>query len=111
MTRGGDAINCYNDVGLEAEEYALPWIKMFDRWFYEKEENFIYCSDFISKTGAIVAGEPNDCIGQKVCARHNISVDPDGYVYPVRLFLPILSGTMEISMKSHCGSCWKVRPH
>lgn len=82
MTRGGDAINSYKDIGLEAAEYAEPWIKMFDKWYYANEDHYVYCSDFGAKASAILSGKPTDCIGQEYCARNNISIDPDGYVYP-----------------------------
>lgn len=82
MTRGGDAINNYTDIGLEAEEYAEPWIKMFDKWYYANPDEYVYCSDFGTKSAAILSGSPTDCIGQTQCSRNNISTDPDGYVYP-----------------------------
>lgn len=34
LTRSGDAVTNFEDLGVEADEYAEPWIKMYDRWFY-----------------------------------------------------------------------------
>ena len=41
MTRGGDAVNIYNDIGLAPDEYSEPWIKMYDRWFYANDDEYI----------------------------------------------------------------------
>lgn len=81
MNRSGVARENYADVGLEAEEYSEPWIRMYDRWF-DADEDYVYCSDFVFKTRAILAGKPADCIGLEQCSHTNISVDPVGDVYP-----------------------------
>jgi uncharacterized protein len=81
LNRSGGARTNYADVGLEAEEYAPAWIRMFDRWF-DADTDYVYCSDFVFKTRAILAGRPADCIGLEQCSETNISVDPIGDVYP-----------------------------
>jgi uncharacterized protein len=81
MNRSGGARENYLEVGLDAEEYADPWIRMYDRWF-DADDDYVYCSDFVFKTRAILAGRPADCIGLKQCSNTNISVDPVGDVYP-----------------------------
>ncbi|MBI4032588.1 radical SAM protein [Candidatus Berkelbacteria bacterium] len=80
LNRSGGAREHYNDVGLGAEEYATAWIRMFDRWF-EAESDYVYCSDFVFKTRAILAGRPADCIGLAQCSDTNISIDPVGDVF------------------------------
>jgi uncharacterized protein len=82
LTRSGDALVNFNDVGLGPEEYAQPWIKMFDRWLSTSGPNYVYASDFAMKTRAILTGKPQDCIGQKICSTQHISTDPDGNISP-----------------------------
>ncbi len=81
LNRSGLARENYLDVGLAAEEYADAWIRMYDRWF-EADQDYVYCSDFVYKTRAIMFGRPADCIGLAQCSNSNISVDPIGDVYP-----------------------------
>jgi len=81
INKSGRAIESYNELGLGAEEYADAWIKMYDIWF-DSDEDYVYCSDFVFKTRAILAGKPVDCIGLKNCTNSNISTDPIGNVYP-----------------------------
>jgi uncharacterized protein len=129
LTRSGEAVTHYQDLGLEADEYAEPWIKMFDRWFYSSNEQNVYCTDFVYKAAAILAGRDSDCIGMKQCGQGNISIDPDGYVYPCAtysadstwLYGNILENDLEDLMKSsaatsamnrvedpHCTDCkWR----
>lgn len=88
LNRSGGAREHYADVGLAADEYAGAWIRMYDRWF-DADADYVYCSDFVFKTRAILAGRPADCIGLEQCSDTNISVDPVGDVYPCAT----LSGT------------------
>lgn len=88
LNRSGGAREYYSDVGLAADEYAGAWIRMYDRWF-DADADYVYCSDFVFKTRAILAGRPADCIGLEQCSDTNISVDPVGDVYPCAT----LSGT------------------
>ncbi|HEX5781146.1 MAG TPA: dynobactin maturation radical SAM/SPASM protein DynA [Solirubrobacteraceae bacterium] len=81
LNRSGAARTNFLDVGLDAEEYADGWIRMYDRWF-DADEDYVFCTDFVVKTRAIAAGRPADCIGLARCADSNISVDPVGDVYP-----------------------------
>jgi len=81
LNRSGGGREHFDKVGLDAEEYAPAWIKMFDKWF-DADDDYIYCSDFIFKTRAILAGRPADCIGLSNCSNTNISVDPVGDVFP-----------------------------
>ncbi len=90
LNRSGAARENYFDVGLDAEEYGKAWIRMYDRWF-DANQDYVYCSDFVYKTRAILAGQPADCIGLEQCSNTNISVDPIGDVYPCAS----LSGTPE----------------
>lgn len=82
LTLSGAAKNTFGDLGLAPEEYADPWIAMYDHWFDSSCDDYVYCSDFAFKTKAIITGRPADCIGQVNCSRHHVSTDPDGYVYP-----------------------------
>ena len=81
LNRSGAARENYADVGLEAEEYADGWIRMYDRWF-DADEQYVFCTDFVVKTRAVASGRPADCIGLARCADSNISTDPVGDVYP-----------------------------
>ena len=80
LNRSGAARDNFDDVGLEAEEYAPAWIRMYDRWF-DAEDDYVYCSDFVYKTRAILAGRPADCVALAQCGDTNISVDPMGDVF------------------------------
>jgi uncharacterized protein len=102
---------------------------MYDRWFYAKDEDYVFCTDFVYKSTAILAGRDSDCIGMIQCARGNISIDPDGYVYPCAtysadetwLYGNIVEQDLEVLMQStaatkannrvedpHCTECkWK----
>jgi len=88
LNKSGAARDNFDDVGLDAEEYAPAWIRLYDRWF-EANSNYVYCSDFVFKTRAILAGRPADCIGLSQCSDTNIAIDPVGDVYPCAT----LSGT------------------
>ena len=129
LTRSGDGLANYGDLGLAAEEYASPWIKMFDRWYDAPKEGYVYCSDFALKTRAILTGSPQDCIGQEVCSTAHVSTDPDGNVYPCatlsaddewrygnlleKSLLELMSGPVasrarERQVDPHCVSCkWR----
>jgi uncharacterized protein len=91
LNRSGAARDNYADMGLAADEYADAWIRMYDRWFDADDHDYVYCSDFVFKTRAIIAGRPADCIGLEQCSDTNISVDPVGDVYACAT----LSGTAE----------------
>lgn len=82
LTRSGDALSNFEDLGLLPDEYADPWIRLYDRWFDASRDAYVYGSDFGFKTKAILSGRPADCIGSKNCSEHNVSTDPEGYVYP-----------------------------
>jgi uncharacterized protein len=80
LNRSGGARTHFEDVGLEAEEYAPAWIRMYDRWF-DADQDYVYCSDFVYKTRAILAGQPADCVALDQCSDTNIAVDPVGDVF------------------------------
>jgi serine-type anaerobic sulfatase-maturating enzyme len=80
LNRSGAARDNYDDVGLEADEYGPAWIRMYDRWF-DAQDDYVYCSDFVLKTRAILAGRPADCVGLEQCGEENIAVDPVGDVF------------------------------
>ncbi|WP_413735918.1 SPASM domain-containing protein [Sodalis sp. RH21] len=82
MTKSGSAVTSYEDLGLDAAEYADSWIKLYDRWFDAAGDNYIYISDFVRKTQAIMAGRASDCIGMSQCGNANCSTDPLGDIYP-----------------------------
>lgn len=81
MNKSGSASDQYDELGLDADEYADVWIKMYDKWFGSSNEDYIYIMDFALKTKAILHGKPADCVGLAYCATSNISVDPEGDVY------------------------------
>lgn len=82
LNRSGAGLSNYVDVGLDELEYAEPWIRLFDRWFYAASDDYVFASDFVHKSRAILSGEPSDCIGQENCSRYHVSTDPEGRVYP-----------------------------
>jgi uncharacterized protein len=80
LNRSGAARTHFMDLGLDADEYADAWIRMYDRWF-DADDDYVYCMDFVLKSRAVAAGRPADCIGLARCADSNIAVDPVGDVY------------------------------
>ncbi len=82
LTKSGSAVTAYDDLGLDAAEYADSWIKLYDRWFGATGDNYIYISDFVRKTQAIMAGRAADCIGMSQCGNANCSTDPLGDIFP-----------------------------
>src|SRR5262245_50222702 len=71
LTRSGAALSNYDDVGIDALEYAAAWTKMFDRWFATADDDYVFSSDFVHKTRAILSGKPTDCIGQAICSAYH----------------------------------------
>ncbi|MDE9484393.1 dynobactin maturation radical SAM/SPASM protein DynA, partial [Xenorhabdus bovienii] len=82
LNKSGNAVDNYQDLGLGPDEYYLPWSKLYDKWFYAEPENYIFVSDFVRKTQAILAGRAADCIGMAQCGNTSFSVDPVGDLYP-----------------------------
>lgn len=82
LTRSGAGLSNFDDVGITPNEYADAWIRMFDRWYAEDEASYVFSSDFVHKSRAVLSGKPTDCIGQSVCSRYHVSTDPCGDVYP-----------------------------
>jgi len=80
MNRSGGAKDNFLNLGLHEDEYGDAWIKMYDKWF-DSDEKYVYCSDFVFKTRSILAGRPADCIGLQNCSDTNISIDPVGDVF------------------------------
>lgn len=82
MNKSGDARENYQDIGLDADEYAPIWIELYDKWFDATGKDYIYISDFVRKTKAILMGRPQDCVGLSQCGNFNFSTDPVGDIYP-----------------------------
>jgi len=107
LNRSGAAREHYGSIGLDAEEYGHAWIRMYDKWF-DSTDKYVYCSDFVFKTRAILAGKPADCIGLSQCSSTNISIDPVGDVYPCAtlsgttdaLYGNIMSANLEVLMST-----------
>lgn len=86
LTKLGNAISNFEDLGLNPKEYADPWMKMYDKWFYAKENRYIFCKDFVNKSVTLLNGICIDCASTEQCAQDNISIDPEGFVYPCGTF-------------------------
>lgn len=82
MNKSGSARENYTDLGLDSDEYAPMWIKLYDLWFNTSGEEYVYVSDFVRKTKAILNGRPMDCVGLSQCGNFNFSTDPVGDIYP-----------------------------
>lgn len=83
MTRSGAARERFEDIGLDADEYAQAWTRMYDRWLASGDGgHYVYVQDFALKTRAIASGKAADCIGLANCSHFNVSTDPVGDVYP-----------------------------
>ena len=86
VTYSGNAVENYNELNLKPEELADIWIKIFDKWYFAKEEDRIYCMGFACRLASLVGGVSVDCLGCENCNMDNISTDPEGYVYPCVAF-------------------------
>jgi uncharacterized protein len=86
LTKAGNAKEGYQDLGLEPDELADPWIKLYNKWFKLDKEQYVFCTDFVYKSANVLSGCSRDCISMKQCAESNISIDPQGNVYPCATF-------------------------
>lgn len=82
LIKSGRANDNYKDLGLDADEFSEPWIKVYDLWFDAGDDDYIQVSDFVRKTQAIIAGRAADCMGMSQCGNANCTTDPLGYIYP-----------------------------
>lgn len=82
LNKSGSAIANYEDIGISPNEYYEAWSKLYDKWFNATSDEYIYVSDFVRKTQAIIVGRAADCIGMAQCGNTNFSIDPVGDVYP-----------------------------
>lgn len=82
LTKLGNAINNYIDLGITPNEYADVWIKMYDQWLSLDAEKYTYCREFIQRSKAILSGCPQDCVGAKNCSLSNFAFNAEGNVYP-----------------------------
>lgn len=86
LTKQGSAITNFQDLYLSPNEYAKAWIKLYDKWFESKNDNYISCKEFINKSASVVSNMPLDCTSVSQCSLYNISIDPHGDVYPCSTF-------------------------
>lgn len=82
MTKSGSAREKYEEIGLEQNEYADAWIRMYDAWLSLDEADYVYCQDFVLRTRAVLYGRGAECTGLANCSHFNMSTDPIGDVYP-----------------------------
>jgi uncharacterized protein len=82
LNYSGSARHDYSQLGVTRNDFADAWIRLYDRWFDGEGDDYVFCSDFVFRTRAIIQGAPSDCIGQQNCSMSHISTGPYGDIYP-----------------------------
>ncbi len=88
LTKQGNAVKNYEDLGLASNEYADPWIKMYDKWLETSNSQYIFCKEFVNRSASMLSKKSLDCTSLKQCGNCHIAVDPEGFVYPCSTFSP-----------------------
>jgi len=118
----GKAVDNKNELEIEGAEYGIYLVKLFEKWFYEKDIG-ININPLSNILRSFISGENNigSChsSGQSYSCRDNfISIDPLGDVYPCGKFCgveeyllgnihelnlqDILNSTKHIEMDNRC---------
>jgi len=85
LIRAGKAKELYEDLSIGAKEYGKCLLKLFDKWFYEKEEG-IDIDPLSDILGNLMTGKPVGCNFGSSCREGFISIGPDGDIYPCGRF-------------------------
>lgn len=85
LIKSGRAKTDYEDLGIGPLEYGEASIRLFDRWFYEKEDG-IDIDPIRDMMVSIITETPYGCNFSKSCRERFISIGPNGDVYPCGRF-------------------------
>ncbi|MEM2173961.1 MAG: SPASM domain-containing protein, partial [Candidatus Pacearchaeota archaeon] len=77
-----------DDLYIAPEDYGMALIKLFDRWFFDKDYK-INIEPLYQYLGNLITGEPRECSTLFSCQERFISIDPFGDVYPCGRFAGI----------------------
>ncbi len=88
LTKQGNAVKNFEDLGLGANEYADSWIKMYDKWIDALDSQYVFCKEFVNRSASMLSNKCLDCTSLSQCGNCHISVDPEGFVYPCSTFSP-----------------------
>jgi uncharacterized protein len=80
LLNAGNARGNFDELSLMPEAYLRAWTTMYDLWLDGKP--YVYVSNFVHETRAVLTGRPNMCTGLANCADSTIAIEPDGSVYP-----------------------------
>lgn len=133
MTRSGAAREAFDDLGLDATDYAVAWTQMYDRWLALPKPDYFGIQDFVDRTRAVLYGVPTSCHSASSCSVNNISIDPIGDVFPCSslsgtqamnygninessledlLTTPVAAEAQNADIDPHCASCkWQHTCH
>lgn len=71
-----------NPYSLSPEQYGDFLIKLFDRWYKDRNDGqFIYIHNFETLIGMILGYPPASCGSSGICSMQNV-IETDGSVYP-----------------------------
>lgn len=76
------------ELCITPEEYGNTTIKLFKRWFYDKNSK-IKIYSFEDKIEEFLTGIFNRCFSADGCMEHFIGIDPSGEVYPCSVWTGI----------------------
>lgn len=85
LIKSGKATDNYKELGIEPAEYGKVLIKLFNRWFYEKEQG-IDVDPLSSILGNLMTAKPVGCEFRESCRDGFISIGPNGDIYPCGRF-------------------------
>ena len=85
LIKSGRAKQVYEELGIGPAEYGKSLVRLFDRWFYEKETG-IDIDPLSDILGNLMTKKPTSCNFGESCRRSFISIGPNGDVYPCGRF-------------------------
>ena len=118
LMKSGGARDGYEDFGLTENEYADAWLAMYDLWF-DAAPDYVYVSDFVDRTEAVLRGLPGSCWTASHCCDTNVTVDPEGDVYscasvsatPIALYGNVNEKSFKEVFASRNALYWRTRQH
>lgn len=118
LMKSGGARDDYDQIGLTENEYGDAWIEMYDCWF-DSNPQYAYVTDFVSRTEAVLRGEPTSCWTSSNCCDENFTVDPEGNVYScaslsatsMAFYGNLNTDSLEKAFETKNALFWRTRQH
>ncbi len=80
LLNAGNTRDNLDELSLLPSDYLKAWTMMYDIWL--EANPYVYVTNFVHETRAVLAGRPYMCTGLANCADSTFAVEPDGSVYP-----------------------------